>query len=117
MHRCFLLQNIICSYELYRQVFNSLNISIVNLGQEECEVCEESKLHNSSHNEENIGEDYEVCARQSVHTYRADEARHEYLNDAEREFVDSHVVYSADLEKVIKLPRTDGFKLHSSRLG
>ena len=33
------------SYDSYRKIFKKLNISFTKLGEEECEACEEFKLH------------------------------------------------------------------------
>ena len=95
---------------MYRLVFKSLNISIVKLGTEECELCEEFKLHSTVHKEDYLGQDCEVCSRWSLHKSRATAARIEYRKDAESECPQTHVMFSADLEKVIMLPRIESFK-------
>lgn len=31
--------NVTCSYDSYRNILNSMNITLTNLGHEECEIC------------------------------------------------------------------------------
>lgn len=52
-----------CSYEKYRTVAKELNISIVKLGHEECELCEKLTLHDPNHSKENLNPDCDICSK------------------------------------------------------
>lgn len=113
MHRDFITThpNIKCSYELYRIcVSKDGNISFASLGHEECELCESFKLHNPAHTEHSLSEDCSDCNFWKEHIKKAKEGRETYRIDAEYDFPASTVCVSADLEKVIMLPRIDMFK-------
>lgn len=95
------------SYGHFQKVFNSMNISMAVLGHEECEVCAKYNLHKSAGG---------TCDCENVcnfdignylrHKRQAGEARNEYQRDTGKEVL----IVSADLQKVIMLPRIDQFK-------
>ncbi|XP_063357626.1 uncharacterized protein LOC134660802 [Cydia amplana] len=100
------------SYELYRQVVKEMNISFTNLGNEECEVCESYQIHKkeSSHNiEENILDNCEDCTSFAIHHDKYVAARKLYEEHKTEQDPDN-IYFSADLQKVIMLPRLDTFK-------
>ncbi|KAG5882010.1 hypothetical protein JTB14_005567 [Gonioctena quinquepunctata] len=111
LHTDFVEKNpsMICSYDKYRKVLQDLNISFVKLGHEECEECEEFDLHDKTHNKDNIKKDCECCTRWASHIERAKRSREQYQYDTNLTNTDT-IVYSADLEKVIMIPRIDMFK-------
>ena len=93
------------SYFHFYKIFKSMNISYAVLGHEECEICSAFKLHKTNCNCETVCKvkifEY-IC-----HRRRYREARVEYGNDTARE---DKLIMSADLQKVIMLPRMDQFK-------
>lgn len=97
------------SYDKYRKVVQDLNISFVKLGHEECEECEAFNLHDSGHNKENLCENCIGCSNWTSHIKRANKSREQYKLDTDLKDNDT-VIYSADLQKVIMLPRIDMFK-------
>lgn len=101
-----------CSYELYRHVVvKEMNISFAHLGHEECEICENHKLHDVSHSRENLSPNCEICKSWQVHKKKYTKARETYKEDVEKSKISSDTLfYSADLQKVIMLPRLDMFK-------
>lgn len=100
-----------CSYELYRKcVSKDLNISFASLGHEECELCESFKLHDPTHTEDSLSEHCGDCQFWQEHINRFKESREKYRADADRDFPANIACVSADLEKVIMLPRLDMFK-------
>ena len=98
-------------YDLYRKyVTDDLKISFTVLGHEECETCENYRLHNPSHQEDTgLDLECETCKELSHHRDKAKAAREKYQNDAENPSPNT-VFLSADLQKVIMLPRIDMFK-------
>lgn len=96
------------SYYLYRQVVSSLNISFVKLGHEECWACELFQVHQKAtgHVKECLVADCKECETWGKHHKLYKAARAEYQNDCAR----NEVVITADLQKVIMLPRCDTFK-------
>lgn len=100
-----------CSYELYRKVVvNNKKISFTKLGHEQCESCEEFRLHDNTHTQDNLKENCDKCVLWSKHITRANEARKMYKSSSDSRFDDKTVCVSADLQKVIMLPRIDTFK-------
>ena len=101
------------SYSHFQKVFKSMNISMTILGHEECEICTKYKLHKQSC-------DCQSVCELDIHEYilhkcRYTEAREIYQKDSNE--TDAFVMtegrmsaYSADLQKVILLPRKDEFK-------
>lgn len=107
--------NIKISYDAYRVHVKQKNISFCKLGHEECETCEEFKLH--GHKEDNFQDDCGVCCKWKKHIELAKDSRKLYREQAEMN--DENVVrVSVDLQKVIMLPRIDCFKrvIFSKRL-
>lgn len=100
--------NLKLSYELYRRKVKAMHISFALLGHEECEDCEGFKLH--GHLEKNLQPDCEQCQIWQKHIDKAIKARNLYREHAEQLFEDGTVCCSADLQKVIMLPRIDCFK-------
>ena len=98
-----------CSYEFYRSVVSSMNISFVKLGEEECEVCLEHELHNRDCS----GAECQSCRGWDDHMEAARISRRHYQQDADRKIEDDDVdeaVLSVDMQKVIMLPRLPGVK-------
>lgn len=104
--------NFACSYEVYRNVVTKeMKISFTKLGHEECEICETFSLHNPDHTKENPCVDCEKCLCWKSHITKANEARSAYKLDKELSLENNNTIYfSADLQKVIMLPRLDMFK-------
>lgn len=100
------------SYELYRKEVSSLNISFAQLGCEECFSCTAYKLHKKEENHEDpcIYLDCDQCCKYLHHEAKYTAARKEYAKDGEKLEVESELTVSADLEKVIMLPRAEMFK-------
>lgn len=95
----------VCSYDLYRKTVNTLNISFTKLGNEQCEFCEIFDRH--EHARENRCDSCETCINWGKHIARANFSRSEYRSDRS---TNRGNVFSADLQKVIMLPRMDQFK-------
>lgn len=95
----------ICSYDLYRETVKSLNISFTKLGHEECDRCESYKIHNPDMTIRHIK--CSICREQDQHLDKAVSARNAYQCSS----CDGETVcYSADLQKVIMLPRMESIK-------
>jgi len=99
-----------CSYDVYRREVKEMNISFVKLGHEECEICEEMSLHNPEHKKDALKDDCDMCLKWKSHIEQAEAARQEYGTDRDAAIDDDSIIFSADLEKVIMLPRMDTFK-------
>ncbi|KAG5870187.1 hypothetical protein JTB14_032479 [Gonioctena quinquepunctata] len=91
------------------------NIPLSNLiaaekvkGNEECEICEEAKLH--EHKQDNLQEDCEICVKWKRHIEHADKSRKLYQEQARSSFSAGTICVSVDLQKIIMLPRIDTFK-------
>ena len=97
------------SYETYRRQIKQLNIAFVKLGEEDCELCDEHKLHMKTHQEIQV-EDCENCKEFVLHKNRYDAARELYKSDAVKSSSDTKYM-SVDLQKVILLPRLPGYKV------
>jgi hypothetical protein len=114
MHSDFAEKNPLtpCSYDVYRSFVKDMNISFAKLGHEECEQCEHFKQHDKDHTAENLNPDCDACKNWSLHIQRAKASRDKYrLDKIESERLIEGVIYfSADLQKVIMLPRMDTFK-------
>ncbi|CAH0719234.1 unnamed protein product, partial [Brenthis ino] len=101
------------SYCLYRSHVKKMNISFTALGNEECEICEAYNFHKkeTSHDATiQILEECTVCVDWDKHHQRYTKARELYTAHKEEPQNNSQVFYSADLEKVIMLPRLEMFK-------
>ncbi|XP_030746373.1 uncharacterized protein LOC115891019 [Sitophilus oryzae] len=96
------------SYEAYRLRVKVKNISFASLGHEECERCEEFKLHD--HTKDDLQENCEKCCSWKKHIDHAKDSRELYQTHAKTKFEDGTVCFSVDLQKVIMLPRVDTFK-------
>lgn len=88
-----------------KRIFHSLswgmkNASLVNF----------LDFYDNNHSKENLVNDCDHCIKWKFHIDKANSARHKYREDAERIKNEKDVVYSADLQKVIMLPRMDTFK-------
>ena len=128
MHNDYLqtFPNSPCSYEMYRKCISAKNISFTKLGEEQCEVClayynshDRKKCRSTTENEENDNEDEQSQATDSQcnaglqwrnHIERARKARKLYRQDADTKWGDDYSVRSADLQKVMMLPRMPGCK-------
>lgn len=115
MHTDFMEKhkNIDCSYYTYRAfVRDHMKISFTKLGHEECEQCEIFEQHDNNHSKNNMDLDTcEFCKKWNVHISKAKIARIKYRADAEStEWTATNICVSADLQKVIMLPRIDTFK-------
>ncbi|XP_050499069.1 uncharacterized protein LOC126879820 [Diabrotica virgifera virgifera] len=89
-----------------------MKISFTKLGHEECEQCEIFNQHNNAHSKNNMDLDKCVtCVKWNNHIKKAKEARKRYKEDADStEWTAKKICLSADLQKVIMLPRIDTFK-------
>lgn len=116
MHADFIQRNpsMNVSYDVYRLVVTKqMNISFAKLGNEQCEKCELFFLHKSDYSKEmqNLHPDCENCLNWIKHIRKANESRDEYKIDVEKNKNESQALYySADLQKVIMLPRLNMFK-------
>lgn len=112
MHQDFMEKNpdFRISYEKYRVVAKDMNISLAKLGHEECETCEEFNVHDKNHTKEKLDDNCETCAAWKKHKDRSNKSRARYRDDAEKSEQLGEIIYCADLEKVIMLPRLDMFK-------
>jgi hypothetical protein len=115
MHKDFIAKhpNVTCSYEVYRAEVQKMDISFTKLGHEECEVCEQFSLHSPDHTKSNLIPTCDLCVKWESHIRRAEESRRAYRADRDS-FVSTETperaLFSADLQKVIMLPRIDTFK-------
>lgn len=102
-------------YNTYYQVFRSLNISFTRLGNEECDVCEEFRLHKMQCQCEIECEEF---SKYMHHKRRYVKARNMYQRDAADPMVETQPRVAVDLQKVILIPRMDQFKksIFTSRL-
>ncbi|CAG9763025.1 unnamed protein product [Ceutorhynchus assimilis] len=97
------------SYELYRKEVAAMNISFTKLGHEECFACETFSLHSKAtgHTKETAEDTCQECTTWKEPQQKYREARKEYAKDGAKE---DELCFSADLQKVIMLPRCDMFK-------
>ena len=129
----------IISYVSYTRIIKELNISFAKLGDEDCEVCETHKLHlqnakeaMSNDNDNDRKKDRVFSAKAAIdkdvscgkndclacavwfdHQNKYRQAREAYKNDASAIPSNPDTLYlSADMQKVILLPRLPGFKLN-----
>ena len=88
-------------YERYRQEVQKMNISFTALGHEECDVCKIQHIHaKADHQEDGGGSTCSMCKEHAEHIQRTREGRREYRKDADRQWDDDEVAYSADLTKI-----------------
>ncbi|KAH9641501.1 hypothetical protein HF086_017837 [Spodoptera exigua] len=85
-----------------------MNISFTLLGNEECEDCESFKLHQPTCQD---SASCDTCISYKLHKQKYEKARKCYQEDVDlsTKFTEK-AFYSADLQKVIMLPRIDMFK-------
>lgn len=107
---CRKYQNTKISYELYRKVVGEMNIHFTKLGHEQCEQCETFRLHNAEHTRDNLDTTCEICSKWSAHNSKVVESRKRYKKHADMIFDENTLCISADLQKIIMLPRMDMFK-------
>ena len=88
------------SYELYRSVFSSENISFVQPSQDDCEICVAFNQHTKDSLPEHDAENCVMCIEATKHLERARKARHEY-----QKLADIGKTYAADMQKIILLPK------------
>lgn len=112
MHKNFVSTHpeIKCSYDLYRSVVKEMNISFTKLGNEECDTCEVFSKHNADHSKDNLVAECEQCTKWADHIEKSNEARTLYKQHAEATPCENKIYCSVDLQKVIMLPRLEGFK-------
>ncbi|KAJ8375392.1 hypothetical protein SKAU_G00059720 [Synaphobranchus kaupii] len=110
MHSDFTEKGNTCSYETYRRVVKSKNISFAKLGEEECESCLQHKEHCKEDHTGETATNCESCQRWQKHIASARESRAEYRVDAERDVPHDTSIRSVDMQKVIMLPRMPGVK-------
>ena len=107
MHKEYVSTHGQLSYSAFYKVFKSMRISITSLGNEECDVCEKHRRHKETCSCIEICDVTEFTKHKAK--YRA--ARVEYKNDAESNTArPQEIKVSADLQKVIMLPKIDEFK-------
>jgi len=89
-----------------------MNISFTKLGHEECEQCEIFQHHSTEHSKDNLDMTCAICVKYQKHINKADRGRREYRVDSDRSvgLFPEHAIFSADLQKVIMLPRMEMFK-------
>lgn len=105
MHQNFLQKSQhVVSYEVYRKVVTSKDISFVKLGHEECWQCEKRDIHEKTvgHCKDNLVVDCEVCSHWKIHNYNYIMSREEYQKDATSSSAENNdvVLVSMDLQKV-----------------
>ena len=108
------------SYVTYSRQIKDMNISFAKLGCEECEICDEHKIHMGfTNNEEEKFDMLETCERECEkctswkdHYAKYRETRLAYKED--KNLVGNYgntLFLSADMQKVILLPRLPGYKI------
>ncbi|XP_039282015.1 uncharacterized protein LOC120350888 [Nilaparvata lugens] len=112
MHKDFLMKfpNIQVSYDFYRKEVGKNNISFAVLGNEECETCESFEIEHL-HKKYNLQSECTKCSEWKIHLDLAKTARELYKEHLRLyKNHDNTVCYTADLQKVIMLPRMESFK-------
>lgn len=95
--------------ETYRRTVSDMKISFAKLGEEECERCIRQEEHVKIIN--HTGEVHCLdCDNWQIHKENANSARIHYQADSSQELPADSRVISADLQKVIMLPRMPGNK-------
>ncbi|XP_055627194.1 uncharacterized protein LOC129769139 [Toxorhynchites rutilus septentrionalis] len=100
------------NYSFYSHVMSSMNISLVKLGNEQCEACVAATLHQSTAehtDEENFTAVCSTCKSHVEHLRLASMSRSAYKDDGDK-IRSKEVVFAVDLQKVIQLPRLEGIK-------
>lgn len=101
-----------CSYDHYREILKNMNISFVKLRNEECEICETYNQHIKSNMDHKNQHLYacNICMKWSEYHERFTNSREIYKLHSKNNGDIEHVIVSADLQKVIMLPRMNSFK-------
>ncbi len=111
------------SYVTYTRQISSMNISFARLGNEECEICDQHKIHlQNTERARNDDGDNQValcgdaecveCETWLSHKRKYRITRAAYKHDKESVDANGDTVYlSSDMQKVILLPRLPGYKL------
>lgn len=102
------------SYSLYRAHLKKMNISFATLGNEEFEVCESYKFHKKDTSHDAITQldsSCSDCEKYAIHHGKYTAARDLYGKHKLIPQNSTEEYYSADLEKVIMLPRLETFKV------
>jgi len=107
MYEDFRAKNGEISYQTYRRVLSSVNISFVKLGEEECEEC--MLYNNHQHADSNATDNCTDCVKWREHIERAHVSRKHYQDDGAL-IHDNSAVMSVDMQKVLMLPRLPGVK-------
>lgn len=97
------------SYETYRKILSEENIHFTKLGHEECEICEIHKFHLSDHSKE-LDDTCDECKKWLIHDKKSKQARKYYQDCAKMSYDSKTLCMSADLQKIIMLPRLECFK-------
>ena len=113
MHHDYLLQQDAqkCSFETYRKVVRSMNISFTRLAGEECSRCSvqlqhTAEAHGKVEDEPRHHEDgCDLCDAHTRHLDHAKEAREAYRADADKVSNPDVTYMSADMMKVYMLPQ------------
>ncbi|XP_050304070.1 uncharacterized protein LOC126741611 isoform X1 [Anthonomus grandis grandis] len=111
MNKDFIARNpdITCNCNSFWIILKKKNISFTKLGHEECELCE--IFENDEHGKENLDPSCEICQKYTIHSKKAEQSRALYKEDANKINPKNEVYYSADLQKVIMLPRMESYKI------
>lgn len=113
-------------YESYRRIIKELNIRFAKLGEEECKVCMYSDQHicdEKCKEQENTSEDQlqtsitpsnnsfcQILDHWEQHKERAKTEREKCKQDCETTLTADEIVVSADMQKILLLPRIPGIK-------
>ena len=100
-------QNKTMTYNLFYQIFKTMNISMTKLGNEECETCTRFAYHKSACDCDTVCSKYTEYIR---HFRKLKQARLEYERQVKLPKNDAEIYVAVDLQKVIMLPRMNQFK-------
>ncbi|CAH1104281.1 unnamed protein product [Psylliodes chrysocephalus] len=119
----------VVSYEKYRRIFETLNISFAQPGQDECGTCSKFKQHKEEYNISDTLDVHHSTAEQSdcstaqgaehdiehsscdscksfkLHHERYTVAREEYTQDKSKEWPSNTNIYTVDMQKVLIIPK------------
>ena len=99
-----------CSFSTFYKIFKSMKISITEFGNEACETCEECKIHSKQCSCNFICDMDGKLIGYISHKAKAKRTRREYTKDKEDIRKIDTLKVTADLQKIILLPRMDQFK-------
>ncbi|MES9882743.1 MAG: hypothetical protein ABW185_17895 [Sedimenticola sp.] len=105
MWRDYNEKNLNVCYSVYRRVFEQENIGFGKPSQDECDVCVINNAHVAAHNDDDDKSACETCRKFEQHLSSAENARHAYKDDNSAEFPDNTVVFAADMQRVLLLPK------------